>query len=238
MFFLTCSKALSISFIRSICFCVIIGIFRLRPPFAPSVICIYYKYAYCVFGLAAVVGLRRGEIAALKRSDFNFKRRIISINKNAVYSYENHKRVDGPPKTFDSERDLFLSDFAKEVYKIMSKRNTERNLLKLRNNNPEGYLFINYTGYPISVNVLSSCVRLASKEWEKVGGVRVRLHDARHSYATALYNNYKMPISDISAVLGHSSSKTTEIYLHKMKSATIAPKVVGVLKALDASIKD
>lgn len=197
----------------------------------------YYEYAYCVFGLAAVVGLRRGEIAGLKRSDFNLKRRIISIRRNITYSYFQHSRVAGAPKTPDSERDVYLSDFALEIYHKMVKKHIERNMKKLRNNNPEGYLFINYFGYPVSLNVLSACVRHASKAWEKEGGIRVRLHDARHSYATALYNDYKLPISDISLVLGHSSSKTTEIYLHKIKSATLSPSVVSALKSLDSIIK-
>ncbi|MDR1763343.1 MAG: site-specific integrase [Dysgonamonadaceae bacterium] len=49
----------------------------------------------------------------------------------------------------------------------------------------------------------------------------VSTHVARHSWASAAYNN-NIPVSTISASLGHCSEKTTQIYLDMMNSGAIA----------------
>lgn len=54
--------------------------------------------------------------------------------------------------------------------------------------------------------------------WEtirtKIGRPEIRVHDLRHIFATRLYLEAKSPISVIQQALGHSSSKTTEIYIN------------------------
>ncbi|MDR1763562.1 MAG: site-specific integrase [Dysgonamonadaceae bacterium] len=49
----------------------------------------------------------------------------------------------------------------------------------------------------------------------------VSTHVARHSWASAAYNN-NIPVSTISASLGHCSEKTTQIYLDMMNSGAVA----------------
>lgn len=48
----------------------------------------------------------------------------------------------------------------------------------------------------------------------KINRPDVRIHDLRHVFATRLHFEGKVPIALVSRALGHSSSKTTEIYIN------------------------
>jgi integrase len=48
---------------------------------------------------------------------------------------------------------------------------------------------------------------------KKIGREDLRLHDLRHCFAVKL-SDLNVPIADISAMLGHSNTNTTQIYLN------------------------
>ncbi len=50
---------------------------------------------------------------------------------------------------------------------------------------------------------------------QKAGVKYFRFHPIRHAGAS-LMESINIPISDIQALLGHESRKTTEIYIHSM----------------------
>lgn len=56
-------------------------------------------------------------------------------------------------------------------------------------------------------------------------------YTARHSWATAA-RNHNVPISVISAGMGHTTEKTTQIYLASLESSVIDQANQSILSAL------
>ena len=71
--------------------------------------------------LAACLGLRRGEICALKWSDFDWKAKTVKINKASVLTAEDTWQTKNP-KSYAGNRILSLSDgLIQELQKVKSK---------------------------------------------------------------------------------------------------------------------
>ncbi|WP_396153018.1 site-specific tyrosine recombinase/integron integrase [Flavobacterium sp.] len=130
-------------------------------------------------------GLRCGELLALKPIHIDSKRNIVLI-KNAKGKKD--RIVPLSPKILQMLRDYY------KIYK------------------PTNYLFEGQTkGTPYDERSLQQVVKQAIK---KVGITKpVTLHWLRHSYATHLLES-GTDLRYIQELLGHNSSKTTEIYTH------------------------
>lgn len=71
--------------------------------------------------LAACLGLRRGEICALKWTDFDWKRKEVKINKAMVQTDEKEWKIKSP-KSYAGNRTLVLSDgLISELQKVKKK---------------------------------------------------------------------------------------------------------------------
>jgi len=130
-------------------------------------------------------GLRCGELLVLKPVHIDSKRNIISL-KNAKGKKD--RIVPLSPKILEMLRDYY------KTYK------------------PTTYLFEGQTvGTPYDERSLQQVLKQALK---KVGITKpVTLHWLRHSYATHLLES-GTDLRYIQELLGHNSSKTTEIYTH------------------------
>lgn len=75
------------------------------------------------------------------------------------------------------------------------------------------------------------------KELSEMVGTRVPLSSyvARHTWATSA-RDHNIPISVISAGMGHSSEKTTRIYLASLENSVIDMANKAILKKFDADI--
>lgn len=138
----------------------------------------------CIVSLMYSAGLRRSELLNLKITDIDSKRMVINVKDTKG----NKERLTILSKTI-------LTDL--RVYFIKWK--------------PKKYLFegTNYTKYSAS-SVLKIVKSAALK-----ANIRktVTPHMLRHSFATHLLEN-GTDLRYIQVLLGHSSSKTTEIYTH------------------------
>ena len=137
-----------------------------------------------IISLLYTSGLRRGELLNLKINDIDSKRMVIKINS----AKGNKDRV-----TILSQSVLeYLRNYYKE-YK------------------PKDFLFEGQKGQKYSaasvLNIVSNAARNAGL-YEKVTP-----HMLRHSFATHLLES-GTDIRHIQLLLGHSSTKTTEIYTH------------------------
>jgi site-specific recombinase XerD len=106
----------------------------------------------------------------------------------------------------DSNRMLILirnSKFNKDRYVPFSKNNLELLRLYFKKYRPKEFLFEG-TNNKYSYSSLKNI---------SVNNLGVTPHILRHSYATALVEN-KTNLRVIQTILGHNSSKTTEIYTH------------------------
>ncbi len=136
------------------------------------------------------LGLRRSEIIHMKLSDIDFERKAVMI-------------IDGKG---GYDRTLPLSN------KLI-------NLIKqlIAAEKPKQYLIEGmHQGKPYSV---TSLTKIFDKYLEKaIGKNKITPHSLRHSYATHLLEA-GVDLRYIQELLGHKSSKTTEIYTHvSMKS--------------------
>lgn len=129
-------------------------------------------------------GLRRSELIHLKSTDIDSKRNIVLIRQSKG---KKDRIAPLSPKILDLLRDYY------KMYK------------------PKVYLFEGKTAEQYSEQSLQSVLKQALK---KVNISKpVTLHWLRHSYATHLLES-GTDLRYIQELLGHNSSKTTEIYTH------------------------
>ena len=137
-----------------------------------------------IISLLYSAGLRRGELLNLKITDIDSKRMTVRV-------------AQGKGK--------------KDRYSILS----EQLLLKLRlyfkEYRPEKYLFEGKPGCPYSASSVVKIVRKAAQA-AKINKT-VKPHTLRHSFATHLLEA-GTDLRYIQILLGHNSTKTTEIYTH------------------------
>ncbi|WP_236631065.1 site-specific tyrosine recombinase/integron integrase [Zobellia sp. OII3] len=138
----------------------------------------------CVIELLYSSGLRRSELLNLKISDVDSKRMLIRVANAKGYK----------------DRLTLLSLTALEDLRIY-----------FREWKPKEYLFEGRKGGKYSAESIVKIVKEAAKK----AGIRqsVTPHTLRHSFATHLLES-GVNLRQIQVLLGHSSSKTTEIYTH------------------------
>jgi len=149
----------------------------------------------CILALMYSSGLRRGEVCKIKISDIDSNRMTIFIK-------------DAKGK---KDRLTILSDHLLIELRIYYKLY-----------HPKEYLFENAEGNELSSETVGAIVKQAAKRAKLTK--RVTSHMLRHSFATHLLEQ-GTDLRYIQVLLGHSSTKTTEIYtqvalnnLQKVKS--------------------
>lgn len=138
-----------------------------------------------MLSLIYACGLRCGELLALRERDFNFERRLLQIRQ------AKGKKDRVVPI---NDKLIVMLKAYQEVYKT------------------EQYLFEGQQkGEPYDARSLQQVLKLAVER----AGIKkpVTLHWLRHSYATHLLES-GTDLRYIQTLLGHSSSRTTEIYTH------------------------
>lgn len=138
----------------------------------------------CIVELLYGSGLRRSELLNLKLSDVDSKRMLI--------------RIEGSKGNKD--RQTLLSKISLEHLRIYYKAWK-----------PKNYLFEGQNGRKYSGESVLKIVKSAAEK----AGIRIRVtpHVLRHSFATHLLES-GVDLRQIQVLLGHGSSKTTEIYTH------------------------
>ena len=164
---------------------------------------------YLLVLLAATVGLRRGELCALKWEHIDLEHRIIHIRENRVLAYG--KTITKAPKTVSGSRDISIGE---EVVKALNKAYADycsnRNLFGNAFFD-DGYVICQENGKPYRPDSLT-------QKWERFVMENnlppIRLHDLRHSNASALIAAGVSP-KVVQERLGHSDVTTTlNIYAH------------------------
>ena len=158
-----------------------------------------------MFLIAALCGLRIGEVTALKISSLDFKRKLILVTAALDYA----TRKETTPKSKNSASPVVmpallakrLQDWVEKHYKP----------------NEAGYLFTNSNGKPyLSDNVVRYGVHRTMKKLgiETPKGVHVGIHCFRHGVTTELLESGN-PIHVVTRVMRHGDSKVTlDHYAH------------------------
>ena len=163
-----------------------------------------------MFLIAAVCGLRIGEVTALKVSSLDFKRRLIHITAALDYS----TRKESTPKSSNSAAPVYMPELlAKHLRDWLDKRFRA---------NAEGYLFVNSKGRPfLSDNVVKYGIHRAITKLgiQTPKGAHVGIHCFRHGVTTELLES-GTPIHIVTRMMRHGDSKVTlDHYAHVVGDA-------------------
>jgi integrase len=155
--------------------------------------------------IAAVCGLRIGEVTALKVGSLDFKRKLIHITAALDYA----TRKEGTPKSGPSAAPVCMSE--------LLRKHLQDWLDKHYKPNADGYLFTNSKGKPyLSDNVVRYGVHRAMAKLgiETPKGVHVGIHCFRHGVTTELLEA-GTPIHVVTRMMRHADSKVTlQHYAH------------------------
>lgn len=159
--------------------------------------------------LFATTGLRRGELCALKWEHIDLDSGVLHVEENTVLV--NGKRLTKSPKTAAGRRDISIGH---EVTEALKQARTQYKSDKLRQGaafHDNGYVIHTQSGDQYRPDSLT-------QKWErfleKNDLPHIRLHDLRHSHATALIQAGVSP-KVVQQRLGHSDVTTTlNIYTH------------------------
>jgi integrase len=173
---------------------------------------------YALWLLVATTGMRRAELAGLCWSDIDFARaRLAPRLPRVVVNYQVH---ESDTKTASGRRSLALDPATLEALGDHRRRQAEeRALAEIGDDND--LVFTWPDGRPLHPDLITDWFQRHAKRvvWQqdgqqKVGLPAIRLHDVRHSYATAALAA-GIPAKIVSERLGHANVQITlDTYSH------------------------
>jgi integrase len=161
---------------------------------------------YALWLLVATTGLRRGELAGLTAPDVDLD--VSRISPTATRVVVGGRAADSDPKTPSGERVLALDPLTRDALKeYLASWQRERALL----GQTSQLLFVWPDGRPLHPDTITA---LFHKHVAAAVLPKIRLHDVRHSYATAALKA-GIPPKVISERLGHATvGFTLQVYSH------------------------
>ena len=177
----------------------------------------YHSDWYLEILLGLFCGLRKGEIAGLKFSDFDAENRTLYIQRQITSNpivlkggskIESYKVIEKEPKTANSYRLLKIPEvIAEEIEKRRKRKESDKQKYG------DDYLDSDYVscqenGMPHSTAAMNGAL---TKLCARNGLPHITVHGLRHMYATILVEQ-EVPLMKISALLGHASVNTTYEY--------------------------
>ena len=159
--------------------------------------------------LLVTAGLRRGELLALRWEDVDFKNNILKIRRNMVCGEKD--AIIKSPKTESGIRDIHLGEDVMKVLKAERVKYMEDALSYGAGFQNLGFVIRQEDGSPMKPD---SMTRKWTRFIEREGLPKIRLHDLRHSNATALIQAGVNP-KVVQQRLGHSDVNITlNTYTH------------------------
>ncbi|WOF19437.1 site-specific integrase [Mycobacterium avium] len=152
----------------------------------------------------ALLGLRRGELAALRWSDIDLTTGTLTISRNRTT--DGSQVYEGDTKTVAGERELELPDPLLSRLQVLHPLRPGRGMYVITQEKSPGRPY-----HPRTLDARWTHALAAADI------PHVRLHDARHTTATHLHAE-GMPLADVAAWLGHANAAVTaRVYSHSTK---------------------
>lgn len=158
-----------------------------------------YKAAILIGGW---VGLRRGEIVALRRADIDLNAGVIWVRSNRLELLESPVRRDKTPKTRAGRRRVAIPPHVIPFLRA-----------HLAEHAGPDRVFVGADGEPLRGNTLYQAFRRARA---RVGLDHMNLHDLRHTGGT-LAAQSGASLADLMLRLGHSTPTAARRYLHTVE---------------------
>lgn len=161
------------------------------------------------FRLSAFTGARRGELCALRWSDFDGS--LLTISKSRVKAGNQVLELNSTKGGTNGRRTVKVDTDTMELLKAHRKRQIEERMYLGENWTDTGYVFVREDGLPIDVHTPTHLFRKLSNQ---AGLEPIRLHDLRHLHATELLR-LGVPLHVVAHRLGHRDAMVTAtIYAH------------------------
>ena len=170
-----------------------------------------------IASLAVATGMRRGELLALRWSDVDLERAVLTVERS-LQETQTAGLSFKSPKTKHGRRAITLPPSAIAMLGEHRRQQLElRMKLGLGKADADASVFCNHDGSPISPNYVSKSWRLAIARIRSIP--RVSFHSLRHSHASALIAA-GIDVVKVSRRLGHSSPVITlGVYAHLFSGA-------------------
>lgn len=182
---------------------------------------------HALWMLAATTGMRRGELAGLLVTDIDFKHARVTPSRPRVSV--DGQVLDSDTKTEAGHRTMALDPRTLRALKeYVETWSEERRLL----GQSSSLLFVWSDGTPLHPDTITS---LFHDHVAAAGLPRIRLHDVRHSYATAALASGTSP-KIVSERLGHANAAfTMQTYMHVIPGmdAAAADEVAELILGTD-----
>lgn len=145
---------------------------------------------------AAMLGLRRGELIAIKWSDIDLDRATLTVRRTGTRI--NRQYLEGPPKSAKSRRTIALPPTIAEM-------------LRQQRGAPLAYVFPGELGGPTSAHAIDLALK---RGLSRAGLPPIRVHDLRHTAASVLLRAGGT-LREAQEMLGHASyALTADLYAH------------------------
>jgi integrase len=164
---------------------------------------------YVAFLTLLMMGLRRGEILGLRWQDIDWQHSTMHIRQTVVRVRD--QLVFQEPKTARSRRTLPIPDVCQTALRHHRARQAEERLAYGPGYEDHGLVFCRAEGSPIDPATFNNAF---TRVLAQAGLPHVRVHDARHTFATWMLEQGVSP-KVVQTLLGHSDIATTlNIYSH------------------------
>lgn len=163
--------------------------------------------------LAIITGARRGELAALKFSDFDFDKCQLTISRAAIKLKDQEISIK-PPKDYEI-RTVTVNRHCIQLVKMLQEQHKEDKQRLGDRWKGDDWVFTQWNGEIMNPQTPTKQFRQFLK---KHGLKHRKLHSLRHTSATLLLYG-GVNIRQVQARLGHSEIETTQKYLHYLTDA-------------------
>jgi integrase len=165
----------------------------------------------CLWALAAVTGMRRGELCGLRWRDVNLERGDVKVTQSRVIAAG--EVIFAEPKSLRSRRTISIDSGTVAALRTHHARQSADRLTWGETWTDSGLVFTNEVGQPLNPDAVS---REFNRLVKASGLPRVTLHALRHSHITMLLTN-GVPLHTVSVRAGHASATVTlNVYAHAL----------------------
>ena len=170
---------------------------------------------HALFAVGVALGLRKGELLALRWDDVDLEDGVLHIRQN-VERLPEIGLVFGPPKSNKSRRTIPLPAASTKVLRTHRANQAAEALALGPAWVDSGLVFTSTVGTVIEPRNLN---RFFDELITNAGVRRIRFHDLRHTFASLLLAQ-NVPARVVMEILGHSQlAMTTDLYPHVMPTA-------------------
>ncbi|MDO4157251.1 MAG: site-specific integrase [Oscillospiraceae bacterium] len=174
--------------------------------------------------LAIMTGARRGELVALKFSDFDTASNQVTIQRAAIKLSGEQAQIK-PPKDYEIRTVSITPEMIQLVQQLQQEKQQERRMLGSQWQGDE-WLFTQWNGEMMNPQTPT---KQFSKFLARHGFRHRKFHSLRHTSATLLLYG-GVSLKQVQGRLGHGDIETTNKYLHCLSEAD--EEAAGVLQSM------